>query len=158
MCRLSRNLGASTSWNPKGLSRPVTGLLYLSDTRNSGLCFAPCVHTRTYYLYKQTYMLQSGSVNWSATVALHGQDVWGYVAGYMILLTISYCHWLRGTQRDYELHASEWHNKPYKYVAVSKSYKCRWSIPVVSKAATCFGHHQAEYKENKKKGLLLQCM
>jgi hypothetical protein len=27
MCRLSRNLGASTSWNPKGLSRPVTGFL-----------------------------------------------------------------------------------------------------------------------------------
>jgi hypothetical protein len=29
MCRLSRNLGASTSWSPKGLSRPVMGLLYL---------------------------------------------------------------------------------------------------------------------------------
>jgi hypothetical protein len=29
MCRLSRNLGASTSWNPVGLSRPVTALLYL---------------------------------------------------------------------------------------------------------------------------------
>jgi hypothetical protein len=28
MCRLSRNLGASTSWNPKGLSRPVMELLY----------------------------------------------------------------------------------------------------------------------------------
>jgi hypothetical protein len=28
MCRLSRNLGASTSWNPKGLSRSVMGLLY----------------------------------------------------------------------------------------------------------------------------------
>jgi hypothetical protein len=25
MCRLSWNLGTSTSWNPKGLSRPVTG-------------------------------------------------------------------------------------------------------------------------------------
>jgi hypothetical protein len=29
MCRLSRNSGASTSRNPKGLSRPVTGTLYL---------------------------------------------------------------------------------------------------------------------------------
>jgi hypothetical protein len=29
MCRLSKNLGASTSWSPKGLSRPVMGLLYL---------------------------------------------------------------------------------------------------------------------------------
>jgi hypothetical protein len=29
MCRLSWNLGASTSWNPRGLSRPVMGLLCL---------------------------------------------------------------------------------------------------------------------------------
>jgi len=28
-CWLSWNLGASTSWNPMGLSRPVMGLLYL---------------------------------------------------------------------------------------------------------------------------------
>jgi len=29
MCRLSWNLGALTSWNPQGLSRPVMGSLYL---------------------------------------------------------------------------------------------------------------------------------
>ena len=29
MCRLSWNLGASTSWNPLVLSRPVMGLLYV---------------------------------------------------------------------------------------------------------------------------------
>ena len=29
MCRLSWNLGASTPWNPQGLSRPVMGLLYV---------------------------------------------------------------------------------------------------------------------------------
>jgi hypothetical protein len=29
VCRLSRNSEASTSWNPKGLSRPVAGKLYL---------------------------------------------------------------------------------------------------------------------------------
>jgi hypothetical protein len=29
-CRLCRNLGASTSWNPKGLSRSAMGLLYLT--------------------------------------------------------------------------------------------------------------------------------
>jgi hypothetical protein len=29
MCRLSWNLGASTSWNSQGLSRPVMGLLFL---------------------------------------------------------------------------------------------------------------------------------
>jgi hypothetical protein len=28
-CRSSRNLGALTSWNPKGLSRPVMGLLII---------------------------------------------------------------------------------------------------------------------------------
>ena len=33
MCRFSWNLGASNSWNPQGLSRPVMGLLYiLHDT------------------------------------------------------------------------------------------------------------------------------
>jgi hypothetical protein len=29
MCRLSWNLGVSTSWNPQGPSRPLQGLLYL---------------------------------------------------------------------------------------------------------------------------------
>jgi hypothetical protein len=29
MCQLSKNLGASTSWNPLGLFRPVMGLLLL---------------------------------------------------------------------------------------------------------------------------------
>ena len=29
MCQLSWNVGASTYWNPQGLSRPVMGLLYL---------------------------------------------------------------------------------------------------------------------------------
>jgi hypothetical protein len=29
ICRLSGNLGASTSWNPQGLSKPVEGLLCL---------------------------------------------------------------------------------------------------------------------------------
>jgi hypothetical protein len=29
ICRLSWNLGASNSWNPQGLSRPVIGLFYL---------------------------------------------------------------------------------------------------------------------------------
>ena len=31
MCRLSWNLGASTSWNPLGLFTPVMGLLYLMN-------------------------------------------------------------------------------------------------------------------------------
>jgi hypothetical protein len=31
MCRLSRNLVASTFWNPQRLSRPVMGYLHLSS-------------------------------------------------------------------------------------------------------------------------------
>ena len=37
MCRLSWNLGASTSWNPQGLSRPVMGLLYLLPLTSAGI-------------------------------------------------------------------------------------------------------------------------
>jgi len=33
MCRLSWSLGASTSWNPVGLSRPVMGLLFYTPNR-----------------------------------------------------------------------------------------------------------------------------
>jgi hypothetical protein len=35
MCRLPRNLGASTSWNPKGLSRPGIALSYGRTTKTS---------------------------------------------------------------------------------------------------------------------------
>src|SRR5215468_8297706 len=42
-CRLSRNLGASTSWNPKGLSRPVMGLLYLYLYRRVQISCAVCI-------------------------------------------------------------------------------------------------------------------
>ena len=51
MCRLSLNLGASTSWNPQGLSRPVMGLLYL---------FLPSVSTNHCYV-----------CNWLQTLGQH---------------------------------------------------------------------------------------
>jgi len=35
MWRLSWNLGASSSWNPQGLSRPLSGLLYLYCSNRS---------------------------------------------------------------------------------------------------------------------------
>ena len=41
MCRLSWNLGASTSWNPQGLSRPVMGLLYLLPVQFRSLLMRP---------------------------------------------------------------------------------------------------------------------
>jgi len=39
MCRLSWNLGASTSWNPQGLTRPVMGLLYRLPTYGNDITF-----------------------------------------------------------------------------------------------------------------------
>jgi hypothetical protein len=44
MRRLSWNLGASTSWNPQGLSRPVMGLVYLFYIY---LCVYVCVQMST---------------------------------------------------------------------------------------------------------------
>ena len=41
MCRLSWNLGVSSSWNPQGLSRPVMGLLYLYPENLSPITTAP---------------------------------------------------------------------------------------------------------------------
>ena len=41
MCRLSWNLGVSTSWNPQGLPRPVMRLLYLC-CNVLFWCHAPC--------------------------------------------------------------------------------------------------------------------
>jgi hypothetical protein len=47
MCRLSRNQGASTSWKPKGLSRPVMGLL-LSPRRCN---YIYIYNTKIYHVY-----------------------------------------------------------------------------------------------------------
>jgi len=55
MCRLSLNLGASTSWYPQGLSRPVMGLLYL----------VPFVTSATYMSH-----LQSFQVRWDNSIPL----------------------------------------------------------------------------------------
>ena len=43
MCRLSWNLGVSTSWSPQCLSRPVQGLS-LSDRSLSSLLFIYCIN------------------------------------------------------------------------------------------------------------------
>ena len=41
ICRVSWNLGATTSWSPRGLSRPVMGLLYLYLLRPENRKFFP---------------------------------------------------------------------------------------------------------------------
>ena len=45
MCRLSWNLGATTSWNSQGLSRPVMELLYLSSSLY--FCCTCCINKYT---------------------------------------------------------------------------------------------------------------
>jgi len=56
VCRLSWNLGASTNWNPQGLSRAVMGLLYLYLLHRpvsghlSNTCFIFCSHKHRWHL------------------------------------------------------------------------------------------------------------
>jgi hypothetical protein len=51
MCRLSRILGASTSWNPKGLSRPVMGLLYRLSLADYLLAFIRFASLSLFLIY-----------------------------------------------------------------------------------------------------------
>ena len=58
MCGLSRNLGASTSWNPQDLPRPVIALLYLylyfiennKENYVNLMCGWPCIVIQCGYL------------------------------------------------------------------------------------------------------------
>jgi len=49
MCRLSLNLGASTSWNPQGLSRPVMELLYLAILTKRCCYYLPFVEIFSFH-------------------------------------------------------------------------------------------------------------
>ena len=51
MCRLSWNLGASTSWNPMGLSSPVMGLLYFTFYTY----YCPSFNTHSLYLSENSW-------------------------------------------------------------------------------------------------------
>jgi hypothetical protein len=51
ICRLSRNLGASTSWNPVGLSRPVMGLLLPTRKLRQDIKWCFCKKKRKIFLY-----------------------------------------------------------------------------------------------------------
>jgi len=63
MCGLSWNLGASTSWNPQGLSRPVQGLLYLPF-----ICHPVC-NMMSYLYYKKP--CDTAEMYFSLTYWLH---------------------------------------------------------------------------------------
>jgi hypothetical protein len=90
MCQLSRNSGASTSWNPKGLSRPVAGKLFIG------------------YIKKWQYVLNISSreiLRWqvnSETAAGNSgiiAEEW-YLIAVTSLYVILFCvmtHWFRNT-------------------------------------------------------------
>jgi hypothetical protein len=100
MCRLSRNLGASISWNPKGLSRPVMGLLYLyldlvimSDSRVQTCCVKPLLSWRsvatTSGVATLAWLVFPGPCvfNWNCATVLRGQGRCGdRKAGQVLLL------------------------------------------------------------------------
>jgi hypothetical protein len=48
LCRLSYIVGAATSWNPQGLSRPVMGLLYRFTYLHLDMCYVRCVRNCSY--------------------------------------------------------------------------------------------------------------
>ena len=56
MCRLSWNLGASTSWNPQGLSRHIVGLVYLIQWSliKSGTVWSASNLCKVHFLFSST--------------------------------------------------------------------------------------------------------
>jgi hypothetical protein len=49
---MSSNVGALTSWNPQGLSRPVMGLLYLTLSLLASNLFVSVTEDVTHYILK----------------------------------------------------------------------------------------------------------
>jgi len=72
MCRLSWNLGTSTSWNPQGLSRPVMGLLYLLPpeyTSETLLYEAACLLLKSGFRVSFSWLYEPGTqCMWNAIV------------------------------------------------------------------------------------------
>ena len=65
MCRLSWNLGTSTSWNPQGLFRPLLGLVYLFTERSI---------ERSVLASSREFFLQYLSSRWKRQVTLISTD------------------------------------------------------------------------------------
>jgi hypothetical protein len=62
MYRLSKNLGASTSWSPNGLSRPVVGLLYLLRSSETSEQTNYAVYKRKSRLSQEQLRLSCSSI------------------------------------------------------------------------------------------------
>ena len=72
-CRLSWNLGASNSWNPQGLSRPVMGLLYLIIFREAEKA-GPCKFSKQTNLKNKLYCSVYTVVLWRFIPSFF--DIW----------------------------------------------------------------------------------
>ena len=79
MCRLSRNLRASTSWNPQGLSRTVMGLLYplfrRIETCASDVCFAPGCSNGPFFKTLMETTLDALSMRFVTKFAIYGNHL-----------------------------------------------------------------------------------
>jgi len=83
MCLLSWNLGASTSWNSQGLSRPVMGLLYPFYYVTNWCLEGSCLHLHSYvlkmkikYFSETSYKFAQNIRCYSAKVPLESQVQW----------------------------------------------------------------------------------
>jgi hypothetical protein len=74
MCRLSINSGVSASWNPKGLSRPVEGNLYL-------LQFNSHVKVSYYKIFLVPSLIQKKNSCYTTTLRVLSAptDIYSYV-------------------------------------------------------------------------------
>jgi hypothetical protein len=121
MCRVSSNLGASTTWNPQGLSRPVMRLLYLYHIGSLPVtclsCTVSCHKARRHFRFKRQQSI----------VFIH------YVAAYR-LLTVS-CNWVHQTCRFYLLSQRGILPLCISYAKACESEKCEILTEVHCKRA-----------------------
>ena len=67
MCQLSWNLGASTSWNPHGLSRHVMGLLYLLPFNTPHRIKTSCICLPCYLRHVSACTRSSSGIPYTTT-------------------------------------------------------------------------------------------
>ena len=108
MCRFSWNLGASTSWNPQGLSRPLMGLLYLL------LPFEWVIHGMEYYkellgiqgIWDVTHCCWVGRVG-RLHIEITGYSCWGLGLTCTVLFLQIDSEWaVQGSRPDFTAHVT----------------------------------------------------
>ena len=97
MCRLSFNLGTSTSCNPLGLSRPVMGLLYLYlYTTISRLRVAP-LSASTSMGSVDSFHRNKTVVTWSHSTIASVKNAWSYTS----ISSHAFMSWHLKTQKTF---------------------------------------------------------